>query len=199
MNVYPISALGGGIVFLAASAIDDSKLLATSAALLQLNFQHPPSTRRYWPHAYCCLNDIHEVELRMKCIWCESPMEPNPSGRKKKYCKRSCRQRAYEARVGRSFSAAGEQPEIVQVWNSLRDQYSDCYLCGLPLDYSDSTSVCFDHMIATVWGGRTDVDNLRPVHVGCNLKKAAKLISPADFGQSPGGDPPNRPTRTSTG
>ncbi len=33
-----------------------------------------------------------------RCAWCGKEMADNPSGRKRKYCDQSCRQRAYEQR-----------------------------------------------------------------------------------------------------
>jgi hypothetical protein len=45
----------------------------------------------------------------------------------------------------------------------------------LPWDESPDT-ICFDHKIATVWGGATNPVNVRPVHVGCNRAKGDKLI-----------------------
>jgi hypothetical protein len=33
------------------------------------------------------------------CVWCGDPFVPNHRGRKRIYCKQSCRERAYEARV----------------------------------------------------------------------------------------------------
>lgn len=52
-----------------------------------------------------------------------------------------------------------------------------CYLCGEPLDWSDRQGIVFDHKIATIWGGATNVENLAPVHLLCNLSKSGKLIT----------------------
>ncbi|WP_342011542.1 hypothetical protein [Corynebacterium bovis] len=32
------------------------------------------------------------------CLWCGRPITDNPTGRPRRYCRRSCRQRAYEQR-----------------------------------------------------------------------------------------------------
>ncbi|MFL0578221.1 hypothetical protein [Dietzia sp. 179-F 9C3 NHS] len=32
------------------------------------------------------------------CAWCGRPVDEGPSGRRRRYCRRSCRQRAYEQR-----------------------------------------------------------------------------------------------------
>lgn len=58
-------------------------------------------------------------------------------------------------------------------------KYDHCYLCDELLDWSDEKSICLDHMLATVHGGRTRPSNLRPVHVICNLRKGATLLHPA--------------------
>ena len=104
----------------------------------------------------------------MQCIWCKNELPPSSTGRPRKYCSAQCRQRAYESR----------KYGMAEVWKQL-EKYSDCYLCGDPLDWDDRQSVCLDHMIATVHGGRTHPENLRPVHVICNLQKGAELIKPA--------------------
>lgn len=109
-----------------------------------------------------------EVSSRItSCKWCRSPLTHVERGRPRKYCSHSCRQRAYESRKW----------GIEEVWQHFRQSYKHCYLCGTPLDWSQQQTVCVDHMIATVHGGRTDVENLRPVHLGCNARKGAKLIT----------------------
>ena len=101
------------------------------------------------------------------CAWCGKALVTNRRGRPRRYCGASCRQRAYESRRYR----------IGEIWEQLEKAYSVCYLCGADLDWSDPTSICLDHKIAAVYGGRTDVDNLRPVHLGCNARKGDRLIS----------------------
>lgn len=107
---------------------------------------------------------IDTMNLLTTCLWCGAEFTPNKIGRASKYCKRSHRQRAYESRK------AGMEG----VWDTLL-YVEDCYLCGLLLDWTDRQSVVFDHEIATVHGGRTNVENLRPVHRVCNHIKLAKL------------------------
>lgn len=103
----------------------------------------------------------------MKCKWCGKSFETNRVGRPPLYCCKSHKQRAYESRRYR----------IGDIWESLRAEFQDCYLCGQPLDYAAPQTLCLDHMISTVYGGRTDVENLRPVHLKCNARKGFKLIS----------------------
>lgn len=101
------------------------------------------------------------------CKWCGESFIANSTGRPRKYCKTSCRQRAYESRKW----------GVAEMWEHFKQRSTHCYLCLEPLDWSKRQSLCTDHMIATVHGGRTDVENLRPVHLRCNGKKAATLIS----------------------
>lgn len=65
------------------------------------------------------------------------------------------------------------------MWEHFEKTYTHCYLCREPLDWNEPQSMCTDHMIATVHGGRTDVENLRPVHLRCNGRKHQTLISEA--------------------
>lgn len=99
------------------------------------------------------------------CGWCHTPLDNRGRGRPKKFCKASCRQRAYESRKY-GMSAA---------WERLME-YSDCYLCEQPLDWSDRENIVTDHVIATVHGGVTEPWNLRPVHMRCNARKGSKLF-----------------------
>lgn len=54
-------------------------------------------------------------------------------------------------------------------------RFSECYICNSPLDWSSPQEICTDHVIATIHGGRTHPENLRPVHVRCNAKKGSAL------------------------
>ena len=101
-----------------------------------------------------------------ECLWCNAPIEQSGTGRRKRYCSRSHRQRAYESR----------KYGIPTVYDLMKRHISHCYLCGLLLDWEDMQSIVFDHEIATVHGGTTNVTNLRPVHRLCNLSKANRLI-----------------------
>lgn len=71
--------------------------------------------------------------------------------------------------------------------DSVVERYGfDCYLCGTPIDMSASRAVGdedwyfglhIDHVIPKKLGGTDDIENLRPVHGVCNLKKSeAPLI-----------------------
>ena len=49
-----------------------------------------------------------------------------------------------------------------------------CYKCGKPIDlnieYPDPFSFSIGHQQAVSKGGNDSVDNLRPEHLGCNIK-----------------------------
>ena len=101
-----------------------------------------------------------------KCVWCGKTLPvQHGSGRRRLYCSASCKQRAYESR----------KYKIGEVWDFLQRNYTHCYLRSEPLEWDKPQTMCLDHMIATVHGGRTDVQNLRPVHIPCNARKGAKL------------------------
>ncbi|WP_420361681.1 HNH endonuclease [Corynebacterium marquesiae] len=105
-----------------------------------------------------------------KCAWCGGALPDRVgAGRTRKFCKASCKQRAYESR---KFG-------IAEMWKIFQSEYSTCYLCGGVLDYASPQTLCVDHMIATVHGGRTDIENLRPVHIRCNAVKGARLFAPS--------------------
>ncbi|WP_366937757.1 HNH endonuclease [uncultured Corynebacterium sp.] len=111
-----------------------------------------------------------EKKTLKTCANCGKLIPKSPSNRPRKYCKRSCRQRAYESR----------KYNIHGLWKTLAE-YEFCYLCGELLDWAAPQSICTDHMIATVYGGRTVPENVRPVHIVCNLKKGSTLIAPLSF------------------
>lgn len=105
-------------------------------------------------------------EYSTECLWCGDQLEAtNRVGRRRRYCRQSCRQRAYESRKW----------GIGEIWSHFEATTADCYLCDEPLDWSEPQTLCLDHVVATVHGGRTNVENLRPVHLLCNAKKGARL------------------------
>ena len=60
-----------------------------------------------------------------RCRWCGRPFSPNPgAGRPRRYCRRSCRQRDYEARCRTGELGLGEHELVVtrQELNELRDR-----------------------------------------------------------------------------
>lgn len=64
------------------------------------------------------------AETTARCHWCGRAYEPTPGpGRPRRYCRRSCRQRDYEARQRAGELGLGEHELIVtrQELNELRD------------------------------------------------------------------------------
>jgi hypothetical protein len=63
--------------------------------------------------------------LEGRCGWCGRPVVPTPGrGRPRRYCRASCRQRAYELRRRQSAGTLGaeEIPIPVSQWRSLQDR-----------------------------------------------------------------------------
>ena len=61
------------------------------------------------------------------CEWCRRPIAVGSIGRPRRYCKRSCRQRAYEARV-RAGELGLSDDELVVTRNELDDARDRLYL-----------------------------------------------------------------------
>lgn len=66
-------------------------------------------------------------------------------------------------------------------------RFPDCYLCGLPL----TDDVHIDHVVPLSRGGAHSMENLRPTHPACNLRKNSSLLSelgwytgPTDIGST---------------
>lgn len=49
-----------------------------------------------------------------------------------------------------------------------------CHICESPIDPPD---LHFDHVIPLSRGGAHSIDNIRPAHAGCNLRKGTKLMA----------------------
>ncbi|MFC9099293.1 hypothetical protein ACFT2A_42875, partial [Streptomyces sp. NPDC057072] len=58
------------------------------------------------------------------CAWCGSPIQQNGIGRSKDYCRRSCRQRAYEARKQREAVVAAVASAVARRDSSRDDSRS---------------------------------------------------------------------------
>lgn len=54
-----------------------------------------------------------------------------------------------------------------------------CHLCVLPIASVDDLH--FDHVIPLARGGAHAMDNIKPAHAGCNLRKGTKLVSELDW------------------
>ena len=66
-------------------------------------------------------------------------------------------------------------------FNITYDYGTDCYLCGDPIDFAAprqvgdpgwEKSLHIDHVIPKKFGGPDDIENLRPAHGLCNVRKS---------------------------
>lgn len=57
---------------------------------------------------------------------------------------------------------------------AVREAHTACYLCGEPLA---GRVVHVDHVVPLAAGGAHELDNLRPVHMPCNLRKGDLPLS----------------------
>jgi hypothetical protein len=67
----------------------------------------------------------HEPQTDIRCLWCRRPLvRTNVVGRRREYCRQSCRQRAYEARQQAAVLGLSEDELIVtkQSLETLLDQ-----------------------------------------------------------------------------
>jgi 5-methylcytosine-specific restriction endonuclease McrA len=77
---------------------------------------------------------------------------------------------AFQRRRARKRSAGGSF--TAQEWRNLCAQYGNrCLCCG-----SADTELTIDHVIPLVMGGRNDIENIQPLCLTCNLRKARKAI-----------------------
>jgi 5-methylcytosine-specific restriction endonuclease McrA len=81
-----------------------------------------------------------------------------------------------------NIRTAYTQEQIVSVYGS------NCYLCQQPIDFEASSKVGVegwefsyhpDHVIPLSKGGLDVMENLRPSHGQCNIRKAATLLEQA--------------------
>jgi 5-methylcytosine-specific restriction endonuclease McrA len=62
--------------------------------------------------------------------------------------------------------------EMIERWGVCDET---CYICG---EHLDDTEITIDHVFPSVYGGRSTIDNLMPVHGSCNSRKQHKLDFP---------------------
>ena len=67
-----------------------------------------------------------------RCEWCGRRLAPATVGRPRRYCRRSCRQRAYESRRRSSELGLGDD-ELIVTRNELDDAQDRLYLIGTAL------------------------------------------------------------------
>lgn len=88
-------------------------------------------------------------------------------------CNRCLTYRSSRTRSER-LRAAGPLPSVVRV---LAAHGASCHLCGgsidLDLPGTDPMGLTRDHVLALVKGGMNDLENVRPAHRVCNLRKGS--------------------------
>ena len=100
---------------------------------------------------------------RERCAWCGERFEvPAGPGRRPKYCRRSHRQRAYEARqvaVDRGL-AAGEVLVSIETWHRLRDAIyvAETTAADAVQDLMDAHTS--DDLVSIVAGWRSAIDGV---------------------------------------
>lgn len=117
------------------------------------------------------------------CRWCEKPMKVSA---KKSYAGRlyhpDCSKEAERARY--RIKTVKRQNKLVKPSRLAADEVvrtygSDCHICQLPIDTTlprtSKLGLTVDHLIPLSKGGTDTMDNLRPAHWLCNIKKSNKL------------------------
>lgn len=83
--------------------------------------------RSAWPVRVCCVSgQVDQIEASrdvsarrrrpgavLHCGWCGRPIEQGSTGRRRRYCGQSCRQRAYERRVAVQRSGLPEDAVVL--------------------------------------------------------------------------------------
>lgn len=81
-------------------------------------------------------------------------------------------------RRSRMVGAIVKDVDLEFIWH--RDK-GVCYLCGKAIDLALSRNhplgLHYDHVIPLARGGAHSVDNIRPTHARCNLRKKTKLVA----------------------
>ncbi len=98
---------------------------------------------------------VHQSDER-GCHWCGRRLAPNPIGRPRRYCRQSCRQRAYESRRRSSELGLGDD-ELIVTRNELDDARDRLFLIGSAVadaraDIDDDVSlpVVLDRLIGEI-------------------------------------------------
>lgn len=90
------------------------------------------------------------------------------------------RRRARHAQVESEIYSTNQ---ILELWGTA------CYLCGEEIDLEANRGIGqlgwqrglhLDHVIPIMEGGSDTVDNVRPTHALCNLRKSSTVLSPSD-------------------
>ena len=87
-------------------------------------------------------------------------------------CKRAMKLRHMSPRRRAAHVAAMKlRPQVIELYGSV------CYLCGDDIPggrhYLQPDALTIDHVIPVARGGSDDIENLRPAHRACNIRKGA--------------------------
>lgn len=102
------------------------------------------------------------------CKRCNKQLLPAAAtGRPRIYCSNTCKQTAYD---GRKWGYNRE--EIVAEHGDV------CYLCQSVVNLAGRgpQAPCVDHVLPLAAGGNNHIENLRIVHLVCNLRKGDRLF-----------------------
>lgn len=106
---------------------------------------------------------------------------PNPSLRKPPEL--LSKRRSIISRNG--FESYTKQ-DVIDKWGS------DCHVCLRPIDWSKPSHAKYegwesgghlDHVVPLSRGGTDTLDNVKPIHALCNLRKGAKLVEELDLNE----------------
>jgi len=112
-----------------------------------------------------------EKVLATNRAWVEKNRERAAEGRRRVRQANLVRYRSYKAkwRALRAQAKIG-RVSYVEIWE--RDK-GICYLCGnaIPRDH-----LHFDHVIPLSKGGAHSMENIRPTHATCNIRKKDRIV-----------------------
>lgn len=98
------------------------------------------------------------------------------TGRRRRYCNQSCRQRAYELRrLANALGLAEQKCELVEAHKVYKRDKWRCGLCRKMVDprlrHPDPMRVSLDHVIPISKGGSHTYANTQCAHLLCNIQK----------------------------
>jgi len=113
-------------------------------------------------------DNAEHVKERVKIYNLNNPSMKRESDRRRRVKKYKTRGEIYT------------EKEVIELWGT------NCYICSQPIDFNVSgrpgykegweNGLNVDHVIPFIAGGTDTLDNVRPTHAICNLKKHASII-----------------------
>lgn len=106
---------------------------------------------------------------------------PNPSYRKP--LDKITRRRA---NIYMNGSSPYTKEQVLAKWGT------DCHVCLRAIDWNAPSATKYpgwesggqlDHVVPIARGGRDDINNVKPIHVLCNLRKGSKLMQELDLNE----------------